>query len=212
MNDKKIAYAGWLVAAVMGGVMMGSGFQSGADKFGVVDMNKAVQDSELGKKNREALDAAVNAREGIMSFFQSHSVPTVEQATKIKNLSLKTPLSDSEKTELEKLKQDVITAQKNFDALNQKANPTDDDRRLLQDYNSRKQYTAGLLDDWRQTFGSELQTLQGQLISDAVKKADQSIRDIAKKDGYTVVFTVPGATAYGSNDLTDSLTKSLNTK
>ncbi len=210
MNSKKLSYAGWIVAACLVGVMFGSGFQGAADKTGTVDLNKAVQDSELGKKNREALDAAVNSRKAIIEFMQTRRVLTLEQAQKLKTLSIKSPLTDAEKKDLDKVKDDVISASKNFDALNQKPNPTEEDRNLLQEYNSRIQNTGGLIQDWGNQFSQELEQLQNQMISDSVKKADVAIKEVAKRDGYTVVFSSPGAAVYGANDLTEAVTKALN--
>ena len=210
MNQNKVSMAGWLVAAVLGGVVLTGGFQGAQDKFGVVDVNKAVVDSEMGKKNREKMDAESVARQGIIDFMQTHRVLTVEQAQKIKTLSLKTPLSATEKAELDKVKEEVVKAAKSFDTLNQKPSPTDDDRNLLQEYNNRVQNTGALVQEWGQTFYNDLANLKETLIQDAVKKADTSIKELSKKDGYTLVFSSPGACVYGANDLTDAVTKSLN--
>mgnify|MGYP003346179715 CR=1 FL=1 len=46
------------------------------------------------------------------------------------------PYYDAEKKDLEAVKTEVSNASKEFDALNQKTNPTDDDRRKLSEYNT----------------------------------------------------------------------------
>lgn len=201
---------GWVVAAGLGVTILASGFLSGADKFGVVDLNKAVQDSEMGKKNKEALDAMVTARKGVIEFLDTQQVATEEQAQKIKNLSLKATLSESEKKDLEKAKEDVINANKNFTVLNQKQSPTEEDRRLLGEYNRSIERTRNLVQTWGGQFQEELQLKQADLINDSVRRADAAIRDVSKKDGYTVVFSSPGAAVYGANDLTEAVTKALN--
>lgn len=210
MNNKNFSIAGWIVAAGLAGMMFASGFQGGADKVGVVDLNKAVQDSEMGKKNKEMLDGMVQGRRSVIDFMQTHEVLTVEQAQKLKTLSLKTPLTDAEKKDLDKVKEDVIAAAKNFQVLNQKSNPTEDDRKLLQDYNQRIQGTRQLVQEWGPVFQEELQNKQADLINDSVKRADAAIKDISKKDGYTTVFSAPAAAVYGANDLTEAVTKALN--
>lgn len=206
----KFQSAGWFVAVGLAGVLLGGGFQGSADKFGVVDLNKAVQDSEMGKKNKDTLDNMVAARKGIIEFMSTNEVMTVEQATKLKNLSLKMPPTDAEKKDLDKVKEDVIAASKNFDVLNQKANPTEDDRKLLQEYNNRVQNTRSLRSEWGGDFQSELNDKQTDMINEAIRRADVAVKEVSKRDGYTVVFTVPGASAYGANDVTEAVTKSLN--
>lgn len=208
MNGK-FAVTGWVVAAVLAGVMFAGGFQGAQDKFGVVDLNKAVQDSDVGKKNKEQLESAVNARRGIIDFMNLNRVLTVEQAQKLKNLSLKSPPTDAEKKDLDKVKADVVQAKNNFEALNQKASPTEDDRNLLKEYNNRIQSTDGLIQNWGGEFQGYLENLQQTLISDSVKRADTAIREIAKKDGYTVVYAMPASAVYGANDLTGALTKAI---
>jgi len=205
----KFAVTGWVVAAGLASVMLVSGFQGAQDKFGVVDLNKAVQDSDVGKKNKEQLETAVNARRGIIDFMQQNRVLTLEQAQKLKNLSLKSPPTDAEKKDLDKVKADVVIAKQNFEALNQKPNPTEDDRNLLKEYNNRIQSTNNLIQDWGGEFQGFLENLQQTLISNSVKRADTAIHEISKKDGYTVVYAMPASAVYGANDLTGALTKAI---
>jgi len=210
MNKGKFAIAGWIVAAGLASVILASGFQGGVDKSGVVDLNRAVQESEMGKKNKESLDAMVNARKGVIEFMDQQQVLTEEQAQKLRTLNLKSPITETEKKELDKVKEDVIAARKNFEALNQKQNPTEEDRRLLGEYNRRIESTRALVQTWGGQFQEELSLKQSDLISDSVKRADAAIREVSKKDGYTVVFSMPGAAVYGANDLTEAVTKALN--
>ena len=210
MKNGRFAIAGWIIAAGLAGVMFASGFNGAADKFGIVDLNKAVQDSEMGKKNKEALDAMVNARKGVIEFMELQQVLTEEQAQKLRNLSLKTPLTETEKKDLEKVKEDVINAAKNFTALNQKQNPTEEDRRLLGEYNRSIERTQALMRAWGNQFQEELSIKQTDLINESVRRADTAIRDVSKKDGYTVVFSAPASAVYGANDLTEAVTKALN--
>ena len=210
MNKEKLAPLGWVVAALMAGFVFAGGFQGAQDKIGVVDLNKAVQNSEMGKKNHEELDAMVTARKGVIEFMQQHRVLTREQANKLKTLSLKTSLSDAESKDLNKVKEDVKASHTNFDVLNQKSNPTEDERNLLQQYNAFIQATNELVQDWGGQFSNELEQRQNQMIQDSVQKADNAIKEVSKKEGYTVVFSEPAAAVYGANDLTDAVTKALN--
>lgn len=210
MKKEKLALSGWVVAALLAGIVFGGGFQGAQDKLGVVDLNKAVQESEMGKKNREELDSMVTARKNIIEFMQLHRVLTREQANKLKTLSLKATLTDAEKKDLTKVQEDVKAAHTNFDAMNQKPSPTEDERNLLQQYNGFIQDTNALVQDWGGQFSAELEQKQSQMIQDSVKKADQAIKDVSKKEGYTIVFSQPAAAVYGANDLTEAVTKALN--
>ncbi len=210
MTRNKFATAGWLVAAGLAGVFLAGGFQGPADKFGMVDVNKAVSNSDLGKKNKETLDTAVKARQGVIEFMRQQRVLTREQATKIRDLSLKAAPTDQDKKDLQKIQNDVIASAKNFDGLNQKTNLTDDDRKQLQEYHQSIDNTSSLVEEWSQSFGQELDALQTQLIQDSIAKADAAIKDIGKKEGYSIVYSAPGATVYAANDITDAVTKALN--
>ncbi|MCW5939935.1 MAG: OmpH family outer membrane protein [Fimbriimonadaceae bacterium] len=206
---KPIAWGGWALAAALAGFMALSGFQTPASKVGIIDMDKVIFESEMGKKNADDLEAAVKSRQGVLEFAQTHRVLTLEQAQELKNLSIKPTLTDQEKQKLDKVRADVIQAAKNFDSLNQKSNPTEEDRNLLQEYNGRIQTTGNLLSEWNQQFQQELEALRNKMIQDSTTRANQILKDLAKKEGYSTVF-LSRVAPYAANDLTDSVVKSMN--
>ncbi len=212
MSTKATAMAGWIVAAGLAGTMLAGGFKSPQDKVGVVDMEKVVFESDLGKKNADSLDEAVKARQGVLDFVRTHRVVTAEQAQRLRQLSVKADVTAAEKQELEKVKSDVVAAARDFDALNQKPSPTEADRAKLTDYNTRAQNAQVLLEDWSQQFQQELQALKDQMIADSAKRANDLLKDIAAKEGYTVIFAAPRTALYGTNDLTDRVAKALDGK
>src|SRR5688572_7618411 len=111
---------GWVVAAALGATMFAGGFQVNSQKIGVVDMAKVFGDSEFAKKQSEQLKAFGNARSGILEFLETYRAFTPEQAARFRELSLKANASAAEKAEVEKIKQDVMAADKKLKALQQK--------------------------------------------------------------------------------------------
>lgn len=186
-----------------------SGFQPSADKFGVVDLNKVIQQSDLGKANTQALNASLSARRGLMEFVNTYQVLTTEQAQRLRELTVKANITDAEKAEMEKIKNDVKASDAKFKELNQKAQLTDADRQLLQDFNGRAQTMSKVLERWNQEFTDEVSQLQQQLQTATVDKARAAVGQVAKAQGFTVVFESAMA-IYGANDLTDASVKAMN--
>jgi len=209
--NQKFGQAGWLVAAGLAGVLFGGGFQGGATKEGVVDIVRLGQESKVGQRNSEALRTAFLARNGLMEFAATQLVLTTEQANKLRTLSLKDPITEAEKADLEKLKEEIKASAKNFNDLNQKANPTDADRAMLQDYNNRVQTMRRMLEAWNTEFTEELNRLEGSLRQQTITTAKEVVRDLGKKQGFTIVFESQIA-PYGANDLTEAALKALNEK
>lgn len=187
------------------------GLQNSAPKFGIVDIDRVVFDSEMGKRNAGKLDNAVKARQGVLDFLDTNRVATVEQVQKLRTLALKTDVTPAEKTDLEKVKADIVASSKSFDQLNQKASPTDEERQLLTEYNTRRQNTTAALQEWGPMFQQDLVNLREQMVSDSIRAAETVIREVAQKQGYDVVFSSKSA-LYAANDVTDAVIKALNAK
>lgn len=200
-----------LVVAAALGSWAALGFQSSQPKFGIVDIDKVVFDSEMGKKNAGKLDNAVKARQAVLDFLDTNRVATVEQVQKLRTLALKADATPAEKAELEKVKADIVASSKSFDQLNQKPSPTDEERQLLTEYNSRRQNTTAALQEWGPMFQQDLLNLREQMVSDSIKAAESVIKEVAKQQGYDVVFSSKSA-LYAANDVTDAVIKSLNAK
>ncbi|MCW5937286.1 MAG: OmpH family outer membrane protein [Fimbriimonadaceae bacterium] len=211
-NQTFTLVSGWVTAAVLAGIFLGSGFQSSQEKTAVIDLEKVVFESEEGKLNAQRLDQAVASRQGVLDFMRTHRVATAEQARSFKDLSLKTDIAANEKTQLDRIKGDIQSASRDFDALNQKQDPTEEDRNRLRAYNSQFQSTTALLDEWSNQFQQELQTMRDQMITDSGKRANDILKKIAASEGYTVVLASPRTALYGANDLTEKVTKALDAK
>jgi len=200
-----------VAVAVVAAVLAAVGFQTPQSKFGVIDIDKVVFDSQLGKKNAGKLDNAVKARQALLDFIESNRVATVEQLQKLRALALKAEPTAADKTELDKVKGEITQSTKEFDVLNQKASPSDTERMSLQEYNTRRQNTTAMMQEWSGSFQEELYTMREQMVNDSIKAAEVVIKEVCKQQGYDVVFSSKSA-LYAANDLTEAVIKALDAK
>jgi len=206
--NKRISVLGWVVAGALGITMLASGFQAGATKIGVVDMQRILADSAAGKKMRDDMSTQVNLRQGLLEFVNTNKVLTNDQAARLKDLTLKAGATQADKDALEKLKSDIRAEAKKFNDLMVKPTLTDTERTSFNELNSRRQASDGLLTQWNQEFSNDLTNLQDEMIGNVLKKARDTIQAMGKKDGYSVVFPTTVA-IYGANDLTDAAIKAV---
>jgi Skp family chaperone for outer membrane proteins len=211
MNQNKFGMMGWLVAAALAGTLFGSGFQGAEGKMGVVDIAEVVEKSELGKKNQSEFQAMKAAREGVLEFIDQYRVLTLEQATKLRDLSLKPNATTAEKAELERIKAEVIASDKNAKALSVKANLTPEERTLIQEYAQRSQKMEQTAQMWYREFTNEMQSWADKQKSSSIESARTAIQEVAKQQGFTVVFE-SGIAPYGANNITEAALKALNAK
>lgn len=201
-----------VVAAALVGVFGALGFQDANSKIGVVDITKVVENSEFGKANQTTFGEMKSAREGVLEFIDSYRVLTVEQAAKIKELSIKpAPLSAGDKAALESAKAEVIAADKKNKELSTKQNLTPEDRALIEEYSKRSANMEVTANRWLREFTTELQGWADKQKQVSLDKARAALQEVAKAQAYTVVFEV-GVAPYGANDLTDAALKAMNAK
>ena len=60
------SYAGWLISALLAGVMLGSGFQDTKEKFGMVDLRQVILSSKISKETQTKVEAARSARLAVL--------------------------------------------------------------------------------------------------------------------------------------------------
>ncbi|MCE9559703.1 MAG: OmpH family outer membrane protein [Armatimonadetes bacterium] len=203
-------YGGWGVAFVLLGVMVGSGFQGGTEKTGVVDLNKVIQMSDSGKASTDKLNAQLKLRRGLIDFVTTYKVLTREQAERLKELTLKVTPTEEEKKEIEKIKADVIASDKRRNDLSQKQTLTDAERELIREYSQRALAMEDLVSRWSGDFQNELEDLQKTAQQATIDKAKLALQTVAKAGGFTIVMETTVA-PFGVNDLTDATTKQMNT-
>ena len=202
MNNK-IALIGWYVAAALIGIMVGSGFQGNNEKMGVVDLRRVIMESKINQTMTDKVEAERKSRLAVLDFIDQHRVITAAQAQRIRELELKDPKTDAEKTELDGLKQTVTAATKEYETINTKGKDqlTDDDRKKINDYALLFQGSAKILQSWSQEFDQQFSQIRDQAERDAIDLAQKAASAVAKKQGYTITFSST-AVAYAANDIT----------
>jgi len=208
MNKSNTSKLGWVVAGALALWVAFSGFQGSTEKTGVVDLIFLVNNSKFGKSADAELKKMQDARLGVLKFIDENRVLTVEQANKLRDLMLNINQTDAQKQELEKLKADIAATKKKNDDLVQKSNLTADEKALMNDYADRGRKMDDLLQQWNQLFLKDAQEYVKKQQNAAVEKARGAVKDVASKQGYTIVLEAQVA-PYGANDLTSAALKAM---
>lgn len=180
-------------------------------KIGVVDVGQVFQSSQLTGRKQQELKRLGDARREMLEFVHSYRVLTPEQAARFRELSTKPTLSPAEKIELDKIKADVIAADKAFKALQTKPNPTPEEVAKLQDFNSRASAMSQLEQRWIREFDAEVRDTQGKMRNEVIQDIHASVREIGRKQGYTLIF-VRDVAPYAANDVTQEALNAVNAK
>lgn len=211
MNKLNFHQIGWAIAAAILGTLMAAGFQEASNKTGVVDIAKVVEGSNFGKNNQSTFQAMKTSREDLLKFLDENRVITMEQAQRLRAVSLKPNPTAEEKAEGDRIRADAVASTKRLQELNAKANLTPEERNLMQEFAQRGQRTADTAQQWFQEFTQEMQRWADDQRVVSLNRARGAIQEVAKAQGYTVVFEV-GVAPYGANDLTDSALQAMNAK
>src|SRR5579872_1951953 len=105
----KLERLGWVVAAALAGGMVGMGFKAPGDKTGSVDIAKIFKESDFSKKQTEALRGQIMARQAVIEFVKNNRNMKADDATKLRDLSIKDTQSAADKTDIERIKSDAIS-------------------------------------------------------------------------------------------------------
>ncbi|MCX7800630.1 MAG: OmpH family outer membrane protein [Fimbriimonadales bacterium] len=210
-NRISFANFGWLVAAALAGALFAGGFQGSSEKIGVVDIAKVIGQSNIGKRDQETFNQMKAAREGLLEFIDTYRVLTNEQAQRIKELSLLPNPKPEEKNELERLKAEVRASNARSTELATKTNPTPEDRALMDEFARRSQTMEQVAQRWYREFTNELQQWADKQKAASIEKAKAAIQEVAKSQGFTVVFEA-GIAPYGANDLNEAVLRALNAR
>lgn len=202
---------GWLVAIAIGATMLASGFVQAQEKSGVVDLNRVIQESDLGKSNTTKLNNALKLRRDLIDFLTTYMVLTTEQAETLRQLTLKDAQTDADKAQIEKIKKDVMESDKKRQELMAKTTLTDSDRQLLQDYSQRARINEERAANWDKDFSADLNDLRDKLQQDTINQAKTSLGTVAKGQGFTIIYESTVA-PFGVNDVTDATIKALNAR
>jgi Skp family chaperone for outer membrane proteins len=211
MKREKLAWSGWMVAAGLAGIMLGSGFQTPSLKLGVVDLNAVIDKSDAGKSGKKSFEEMKAAREGLLEFIDQYRILTIEQANRLRELMLLKEKTKPEEAELERLKADIIATSKRSAELATKPNYTPEERTLVEEYSRRSQTMNETSTRWLREFSDEVQNWVASSREQNYQKAKAAAAEVAAKDGYTMV--IEGSVAvFGANDITDLSLAAMNAK
>lgn len=202
---------GWIVAAALAGAMFGMGFQASAPKFATVDMPKVFEDADLTKSGTSELKDFYQSRLSVIRFLKENPPMLPADADKYSVLALKTPQSADDAKELKRIEADAVAATQKQQAISLQKNPTPEDLKLLDDYRSRAEQNRTIEGQLEQKYDADTQDTRVRLHDQAMDKVKQAVADIAKKQGYTVVFSSEAA-PYAANDLTADAEKAVGGK
>jgi Skp family chaperone for outer membrane proteins len=211
MKREKLAWSGWIVAAGLAGIILGSGFQTPSLKLGVVDLNAVIDKSDAGKSGKKSFEEMKAAREGLLEFIDQYRILTIEQANRLRELMLLKEKTKPEEAELERLKADIIATSKRSAELATKPNYTPEERTLVEEYSRRSQTMNETSTRWLREFSDEVQNWVASSREQNYQKAKAAAAEVAAKDGYTMV--IEGSVAvFGANDITDLSLAAMNAK
>ncbi|MEI7576011.1 MAG: OmpH family outer membrane protein [Armatimonadota bacterium] len=211
MRREKFAWSGWVVAAGLAGIMLGSGFQTPSLKLGVVDLNAVIDKSDAGKAGKKSFEDMKAAREGLLEFIDQYRILTIEQANRLRELMLLKERTKAEEAELERLKADIVATSKRSAELATKPNYTPEERTLVEEYSRRSQTMNETSTRWLREFSDEVQNWVAASREQNYQKAKAAAAEVAAKDGYTMV--IEGSVAvFGANDITDLSLAAMNAK
>ncbi len=211
MRSEKVAWSGWVVAAALAGIMLGSGFQTPSLKLGVVDLNAVIDKSDVGKAGKKSFEEMKAAREALLEFIDQYRILTIEQANRLRELMLLKERTKAEDAELERLKADIVATSKKSAELATKPNYTPEERTLVEEYSRRSQTMNETSTRWLREFSDEVQNWVAASREQNYQKAKAAAAEVAAKDGYTMV--IEGSVAvFGANDITDLSLAAMNAK
>ena len=207
----KLENLGWVVAAGISGWLMATGFQATTTKVGVVDVGKVFNDSDYVKSQSATLQGTVDARTAMLEFVKANRLFTDKQAAAFRDLSVKPALTPDEKTQLEKIKADVVAADKEFRDLQTKKTPTADDIKKMNDYNVEAQGMAATSMRWAQSFDQEIRDLNEKWRNEGIDRVRDAVKAVGTKQSFTIVYSNDIA-PYGAIDVSDDVLKAMNSK
>lgn len=202
---------GWVMAAALAGVAFVVGFDNQTEKYGVADIATIIEKSELGKTNQTTFAAMKAAREALLQFIDQNRVMTVDHATRLRELSLKLAPTKEETAEIDRLKADATASSKRLSDLSGKPNLSDADRAIVEDSAGQSAKIEQMAQQWYKDFSQEMQDWADTQKQASIVKARTAIQEVAKVQGYSIVFEA-GPAPYGANDISDAALKAMNDK
>lgn len=208
MNIKLKDYSGWLVATLLAGVWLGSGFKQASSDFATIDLGQASEKSKAGISATAMVKAQEQRRSDLLKFLDSNRVASADQLQTLVTLSTEDNPSDADKAKINSTMADVTAASKRLDDLRKQATLTPEDRTALDDYAAKSQNTTSALSGIYQQFTQDVQALSDKQKLAVLDKARAAAKKVAGDQKLSVVFDVSAA-PYGAKDITDATVQQM---
>ncbi len=211
MSPLRLYQSGSALALLLLGILVAGGFQAPAEKNGVVDISAVIDGSGFGKGVRDSLEKMRAAREDVLGFIDANRVLTLEQATRLRDLTLKMDRNAAESAELETLKATVVATNKKWNELATKPSLSPEEVTLQREFADRAQKMGDLGNKWVRDFTNDIDAWLEKQKSESNARAREAITATAKAQGFTMIYDKSFA-PYGANDLTDASLAAMNAK
>jgi Skp family chaperone for outer membrane proteins len=206
MIKNKKAMFGWILSFALGSGIIAAGFQAKQEKVGVVDFMKVVLESKEVKRYEDSMRQAQAVRAGLINFIQQNPTIKVEDALKLRDLTLKPTQTDADKNEIERIKKEAIASQDRLRKIQTTQKPTQQELTELDDLNRRASLIQQQLERIAGEMQNEMADKQALGNADVRSKIREIISGVAKSQGYTIVYSTDSA-VYGVNDITSDCIK-----
>lgn len=199
---------GWVVAAGLASAILVSGFDAAPPKFASVDIGKVGQDSDVAKRANDDLQKFGGARSAVLSLIKNNPGMLPDDATKYADLKTKPTLTPADQTEITRIEADALTQTNKRRELISRTNPTPDEQKQLIDFQQRGSKNGEIYQTLGQKYQTEISEKEQSMRNDVLDKVKTAIKEIATKQGYSIVFSSESA-PYAANDITPEVIKNV---
>lgn len=209
MKSKDLA--GWLIAAMIGGGIAGSGFQVSTPKYATADIDKIATECNANLADQAQLKAAQTARVDLLTFMSKNPVISGQDAAQLRKLSLMVTPTDADKASLLNLKAKIEADETKYQQLQATGTLTADDKMVLNDFAGRVKTMNTLIPQWDQEFSSELRLQEAQNQASVLAIVNLAAAQVGKMQGCTLVFD-SNVAPYCTIDLTVATLQVVNSQ
>jgi Skp family chaperone for outer membrane proteins len=172
-------------------------------------VEKVFNNSDLFKQNSDELQRYQYDRQQVLAFINDNLPMSPQDAGKLADLMLKKNASGEEKNQTDKIKSDAATQVAEFRRLAQLKTQTPDEQAKFGALSDNARANKGYLGKLDAQYTTEVNAEKVRLQTEALDKVRKTIRGIAGKQGYTMVFSTDAA-PYAANDITEESLKEVN--
>jgi Skp family chaperone for outer membrane proteins len=202
-------------AGLVGALAFTVGFQQGQEKIATVNLEKVMVECSLGVSARAKITARGKVLEDMVKYMDANNVMSVDQATKIRDLTMKDSPNEADKAQLAGVQAEVKKSMDAWNALLEKKSPTKEELDAMNKLNANRTAMDGFLKGLQGDLQRDFSTYQGTQIDEVYKAAKAAIKETAAKKGYTIVLNqsaVVFSVNESTNDITADATKAVATK